>query len=100
MKLRRLLVLVTVTGALQAIGVVAVAQRPARAAQQTGPPPFVSTIFGDNMVLQRNKPDAIWGWSDPGDQVKLEIAGHTATAVAGADHRRQLRVSPLSMCGA
>jgi sialate O-acetylesterase len=99
MKLRRLLVLVTVIGALQAIGVVAVAQRPARAALQTGPPPFVSTIFGDNMVLQRNKPDAIWGWSDPGDQVKLEIAGHTATAVAGADHRWQAKIDPPAAGG-
>lgn len=23
--------------------------------------PFVSTIFGDNMVLQRGKPDTTWG---------------------------------------
>ena len=99
MKLRRFLVLVAVTGALQAIGIVAVAQRPARAAQQAGPPPFVSTIFGDNMVLQRNKPDAIWGWSDPGDQVKVEIAGHTATAVAGADRRWQAKIDPPAAGG-
>ena len=26
------------------------------------PLPFVSPIFSDNMVLQRGKPDIIWGW--------------------------------------
>ena len=49
------------------------------AAAETNPPPnprpFVSPMFGDNMVLQRGKPDAIWGWSNPGDTVRVEIAG-------------------------
>jgi sialate O-acetylesterase len=98
MKLRGFLVLVTLTGSFQAMSVVAEAQRPPRAAQQPGPP-FVSTIFGDNMVLQRNKPDAIWGWSDPGDQVNVEIAGHTATAVAGADRRWQAKIDPPAAGG-
>jgi sialate O-acetylesterase len=44
--------------------------------------PFVSPIFGDNMVLQRGKPDAIWGWSDPGDTVRLQIGEHSATATS------------------
>jgi sialate O-acetylesterase len=99
MKLRGFLVLVTLTGALQAISVVAAAQRPPGAAQQAGPPPFVSTIFGDNMVLQRNKPGAIWGWSDPGDHVKVVIAGHTATAVAGVDRRWQAKIDPPAAGG-
>src|ERR1035437_2058632 len=98
MELSELLVLVAVTGTLQAIGGAA-AQRPGLAALQPGPPPFVSTIFGNNMVLQRNKPDAIWGWSDPGDQVKVEIAGPPATAVAGADHRWQAKIDPPAAGG-
>jgi sialate O-acetylesterase len=56
--------------------------------------PFVSTIFGDNMVLQRGKPDAIWGWAKPGDSVRVQIANHSATAVAAADHRWQVRIHP------
>ena len=28
--------------------------------QAAAPLPFVSPIFGDNMVLQRGKPNAIW----------------------------------------
>jgi len=99
MNLKKLLVLVSVAGSFQAISVVAPAQRPARAGQPADLPPFVSTVFGDNMVLQRNKPDAIWGWSDPGDQVKVEIAGHTATAVAGADRRWQAKIDPPAAGG-
>ena len=94
MNLRGFLVLVSVIGAFQATGVIAPAQPPPVAARQAEPPPFVSTIFGDNMVLQRNKPDAIWGWSDPGDRVKVEIAGHSASAIAGADRRWQAKIDP------
>jgi sialate O-acetylesterase len=63
-------------------------------AADTVPLPFVSPMFGDNMVLQRGKPDTIWGWSKPGDAVQVEIAGHTAKAVAGADGRWQVKIQP------
>jgi sialate O-acetylesterase len=56
--------------------------------------PFVSSIFGDNMVLQRGKLDTIWGWSSPGDTVTVRIAGHRASAVAGTDRRWQVRFKP------
>ncbi len=58
------------------------------------PRPFVSPIFGDNMVLQRGKPDAIWGWSDPGDGVRVQVGDQTASATAGADGRWQVRIQP------
>ena len=57
------------------------------AAAQGAPPqpavkplPFVSPIFGDNMVLQRGKPDTIWGWSDPGDTVRVQIGENAQPA--------------------
>jgi sialate O-acetylesterase len=56
--------------------------------------PFVSPIFGDNMVLQRGKLTTIWGWSKPGDLVRVEIADHTASSVAGPDGRWQVRIQP------
>ncbi len=58
------------------------------------PLPFVSPIFADNMVLQRAKPDAIWGWSEPGDTVKVEIADKSVSAVAGPDRRWQVNIDP------
>lgn len=58
------------------------------------PLPFVSPIFGDNMVLQRGKPDAIWGWSEPGDTIRVQIGDNSATATAGADHRWEVKIQP------
>jgi len=51
--------------------------------------PFVSPMFGDNMVLQRGKPIRFWGWARAGESVRVEMAGHAATAVAGPDGRWQ-----------
>ena len=57
--------------------------------------PFLSTVFGNNMVLQRGKPDAIWGWGEPGESVRVEIGDKAATGVAGADRRWQVRIEPI-----
>ena len=54
--------------------------------------PFVSPMFGDNMVLQRGKPVKFWGWSKSAEQVRVELAGRTATAKAGADGRWQAEI--------
>ena len=40
--------------------------------------PFVSPIFGEHMVLQRGKANRVWGWTQPGAEVRVEIAGQTA----------------------
>ena len=56
--------------------------------------PFVSPMFGDNMVLQRGKLNTLWGWANPGQPVRVEIAGHTASGVSGADGRWQVRIQP------
>ena len=62
--------------------------------QDASPLPFVSPIFGDHMVLQRGKPNVIWGWSQPGDAVRVEIGETAATATTGADGRWQTRIQP------
>lgn len=56
--------------------------------------PFVSPMFGDNMVLQRGKPNTIWGWSKPGESITVELAGQTATATAGPDGRWHTQIQP------
>lgn len=63
-------------------------------AADNAPLPFVSPIFGDNMVLQRGKPNTIWGWSKPGQAVQVEITGHIAKTVAGAEGRWQVQIEP------
>ena len=54
--------------------------------------PFVSPIFGDNMVLQRGKPIRFWGWAKSGESIQVELAGHTATATTGSDGRWQIEI--------
>ncbi len=56
------------------------------------PLPFVSPIFGDNMVLQRGKPGTIWGWSEPGDRITVQLEQKSAVATAGPDHRWQATI--------
>ena len=73
------------------------AQQPSAPAPK--PLPFVSPIFGDSMVLQRGKPNTIWGWSDPGDKVTVEIAGKSASTVAAPDRRWQLKFQPPAAGG-
>jgi sialate O-acetylesterase len=84
-------------GLLVSLGYVAFAQSPPEPTLK--PLPFVSTIFGDNMVLQRGKKNTLWGWSDPGDKVRIEIAGKHASGVAGPDRRWQVKIQPPAVGG-
>jgi sialate O-acetylesterase len=58
------------------------------------PLPLVSPIFGDNMVLQRGKANTLWGWSEPGDTIRVQIGENTASAIAGADRRWEAKIQP------
>jgi len=58
------------------------------------PLPFVSPMFGDNMVLQRGKMNTIWGWTQPGEMVRVELATQTATATANVAGRWEARLLP------
>lgn len=61
--------------------------------------PFVSPMFGDNMMIQRGKTNTIWGWSRPGSKVQVSLGEQTSSGVAGADGRWQVRVMPPSNGG-
>ena len=63
------------------------------------PLPFVSPIFGDNMVLQRGKANTIWGWSEPGEKIQVEIADKTASSVTGPDRRWEVKIQPPRLGG-
>lgn len=47
----------------------------------------LNTLFADHMVLQRDRPIRVWGWADPGEEVKVSLAGKQATTKTGADGR-------------
>lgn len=45
----------------------------------------VSNVFQSNMVLQRDKPIAIWGWAAPGESVEVSLGDERQTTQAAAD---------------
>ncbi len=55
----------------------------------------VAGIFSSHMVLQREKPIRVWGFSDtPGSRVAGCFMGETVTATVGEDNRFTLTFSP------
>jgi sialate O-acetylesterase len=51
------------------------------------------------MVLQRGNLNAIWGWSEPGDNVRVEIGSQSASGVAGSNRRWQVNIRPPAAGG-
>jgi len=47
-------------------------------------------VFSDHMVLQRDVPIPVWGWADPGEQVRVTLGERQATATTGADGKWSL----------
>ena len=45
----------------------------------------VARLFGDHMVLQRDKPVSVWGWASKGDKIDLTFNQQKATAKADAN---------------
>ena len=56
-------------------------------------------LFGDNMVLQRDKPIAVWGWASPGEKVTVHFSGQTKTVKADKQGQWTLRLDPMSAGG-
>lgn len=89
---RKSLIAIIAAGFLLSLACSALAQSPPEPTLK--PLPFVSPIFGDNMVLQRGKENPLWGWSEPGDKIRVEIADKIASGVAGPDRRWQVKIQP------
>ena len=45
------------------------------------------SLLSDNMVLQRERPISIWGWSPAGKKITVQLGDETKTAVAGTDNK-------------
>lgn len=52
-------------------------------------------IFQDHMVLQREKPVPVWGWTDPGETVTVSFAGQTKTAEADEKGYWKAELDPM-----
>ncbi len=55
----------------------------------------LASPFTDHMVLQRDLPVPVWGWGEPGEKVRVSIAGQTKSAVADDDGHWRVDLSPL-----
>lgn len=61
--------------------------------------PFLSPVFGDHMVLQRDRPNTFWGWTTPGTKVRVSVDGRQADGVAGPDGKWTARLNPPKVGG-
>jgi len=55
----------------------------------------VHNVFQSNMVLQRDKPVAIWGWAAPDEKVTVSFAGQTQTATADKDRAWKVTLTAM-----
>jgi sialate O-acetylesterase len=58
--------------------------------------PFVHPLFNDHMVLQRDAPVPVWGWTRPGAIATVRFTGQKRTAVANADGRWEATLKPMT----
>jgi sialate O-acetylesterase len=56
----------------------------------------LAAVISDHMVMQRNKPVAVWGWADAGETVTVAFADQSKSATAGADGTWSLTLDPLA----
>jgi sialate O-acetylesterase len=57
----------------------------------------LNPMFGDHMVLQRERPLPVWGRGDPGEKVVVSFAGKTQQAVTGNDGKWMVTFEPLAV---
>ena len=56
-------------------------------------------VIGDHMVVQQDKPVAVWGWAGKSEPVTLLFNGQERKAVAGADGSWRVAFDPLKAGG-
>ncbi len=59
----------------------------------------VPALFGPHMVLQREQKDRVWGWAEPGEEIKVTIADQSKTAKAGEDGSWHVMLDPMKAGG-
>ena len=59
----------------------------------------LSNVFGEHMVLQRDRPLHLWGQATPGQTLTVELADRRATTRVGADGRWRAQLASLPAGG-
>jgi len=56
-------------------------------------------IFGDNMVLQRNKPIPLWGWGSPNEKITIKFNHQTKMVTADLNGKWKVNLDKESAGG-
>lgn len=75
--------------------------------QPAGDRPFLASLFTDNMVLQRERRDPVWGWTAPGAPVTVTLTADNSPSGpaenvqtdAGPDGRWSVEIGPMRAGG-
>jgi sialate O-acetylesterase len=59
----------------------------------------LATVFGEHMVLQRDRPLRLWGSATPGQTLSVELGGRRGSAKVGADGRWKVQLPALPAGG-
>lgn len=57
-------------------------------------------VISDHMVLQSERPVAIWGWAGAGESVTVSLGGQSKTAQPGPDGKWMVKLDPLKVTAA
>jgi len=66
---------------------------------QTATLPLLSPMFGSHMVLQRDMPNTFWGWTSPGQEVTVNLAGRTTAVKADSAGKWTAKLRPPRVGG-
>ncbi len=54
-------------------------------------------MFTEHAVLQRDMPVPVWGWAEPGEEVKVSLGGQTEATKADEKGKWRVTLKPLSV---
>jgi len=57
----------------------------------------LAAIFSDHMVLQRDRPLPVWGWGEPGENVRVVLGNESADTIVSEDGRWQCTLGSQSV---
>jgi sialate O-acetylesterase len=53
---------------------------------------MLPNVFGDNMVLQRERPIPVWGWAEADEKITVTFNQQTKTTIAGKDGKWMIKL--------
>ena len=55
----------------------------------------LAALFQDHMLLQRDKPIKVWGWSPAGEKITVSFGGQAETVETGTDGKWMVTLKPM-----